>query len=36
MSEIVKPRILENPIGETQVEIYCCRFKENKEERTAF
>jgi hypothetical protein len=34
--EIVKPRILEKPIGERQVEKYCCRVKDNKKGTTAF
>jgi len=36
MDEIVKPRILEKPISETKMEMYCCRVEENKKETTAF
>ena len=35
LDEIVKPHILEKPIGETQVEMYCCRVQ-HKKETTAF
>ena len=36
MDEIVKPRILEKPIDETQVEMFYCRDQENKIETTEF
>jgi hypothetical protein len=36
MDEIVKPRILEKPIGGTHVKMYCCRVKDSKKETTAF
>jgi hypothetical protein len=36
MNEIVKPCILEKPIGGLHVKMYCCGFKENKKETTAF
>ena len=36
MDEIIKPWFLEKPIGETQVEMYCCRVQESKKETTAF